>query len=411
VKRAVLLALLLVPACGRHADNRSILGVAGRTNANATLASEGMRVAVVWAASGSTGADIELALSADGGKTFAPPVRVNDVSGEATVSGEQPPRVVLHGAAVDVVWVAKQDRVPAIRAATSKDGGLTFSPARTITPAGISGARGWESAAVADDGSLHVAWLDGRAANAPTPSAGFVPTSAMPPGHHHHMAAPRQDIFHAMWTGADPPSETRVAANVCFCCKTALVTQGADVYVAWRHLFDGGVRDVAVAHSPDEGRTFGDPVRASADNWKIDACPDDGPAMAVDRSGALHIVWPTLLHEEGRDRMAVFHAVSTDRGRTFTPRERVDEMSGVGASHPRIAAGPDGSVAVVWDEMVKGGRRIAARVFGARAAGVEVLSGSEASSYPSVAATPSGYVVTWTQQDPSGSRVVVRSRS
>jgi hypothetical protein len=109
--------------------------------------------------------------------------------------------------------------------------------------------------------------------------------------------------------------------------------------------------------------------------------------------------------------MAVFHAVSTDRGRTFTPRERVDEMSGVGASHPRIAAGADGSVAVVWDEMVKGGRRIAARVFGARAAGADVLSGSEAASYPSVAATPSGYVVTWTEQAPSGSRVVVRSRS
>jgi hypothetical protein len=38
-----------------------------------------------------------------------------------------------------------------------------------------------------------------------------------------------------------------------------------------RHLFDGGVCDIAVAHSTDDGRTFSSPVRVSPDNWNIDA--------------------------------------------------------------------------------------------------------------------------------------------
>src|SRR6185437_15534919 len=106
----------------------------------------------------------EFALSVDGGRRFSAPVRVNDVAGEASVSGEQPPRVVLHGHRVDVIWVAKRDAVAAIRAATSNDEGQTFSSARTITPEGISGARGWESASLDADGSVHAVWLDGRAA-------------------------------------------------------------------------------------------------------------------------------------------------------------------------------------------------------------------------------------------------------
>ena len=240
-----------------------------------------------------------------------------------------------------------------------------------------------------------MAWLDGRAAGAAADHAGQAADDAEHADKKRHQAAehaehadkgshqaadhaahmnharsgwaPRQDIFHAVWTGIEPLRETRVATNVCFCCKTAIVTNDADVFVAWRHLFDGGVRDIAVAHSSDGGLTFGQPVRASADNWKIDACPDDGPAMAIDGVGILHIVWPTLIHEGNRDRMAIFHASSVDEGMMFSPRERVDDGRGVGASHPRIAAGRDGSVAIAWDQLVNGGRHVVVRVLGNRA--------------------------------------------
>jgi hypothetical protein len=212
----------------------------------------------------------------------------------------------------------------------------------------------------------------------------------------------RQDIYHAIWRGTDPPVETQVAANVCFCCKTAIVTHGRDVYVAWRHLFDGGIRDIAVVRSADGGATFSAPVRVSADNWKIDACPDDGPAMALDASGVLHIVWPTMVHDTASDRIAIFEAESADAGATFTPRRRVDTAT-ASAAHPRIAIGPAGP-AVVWDELAEGERRAWMRVGDGQAVALSTGAGN----YPAVAATGRSFVAGWTEQD--GERAIVRTR-
>jgi hypothetical protein len=388
---------VLVSACASRTPGTTVLAVDSKSNAHVTLASEGAKVGAVWAVTGASGTDVYFAISPDRGEHFGHPVRVNDVAGEVTASGEQPPRIVLHGANVHVLWVAKHYGVSTIRVAESTDSGTTFSAAKTVTGSGINGARGWESATIGDDGSIHVAWLDGRAA-------------VVTQGEHRHHGgpAPRQDVFHARIIGVQPVEETRVAANVCFCCKTAIVTRGADVFVAWRHLFDGGVRDVAVARSSDGGRTFGDPVRVSADNWKIEACPDDGPAMAFDARGALHVVWPTLVHDADKERMAVFHTVSTDGGATFAPRERVDGDRRTNASHPRLAARDDGSVAIVWDELSAGTRHVVTRLWrSASFADVRVIDGAQASSYPAVTATDTGYVGAWTEQAQNGSRIVV----
>jgi len=67
-------------------------------------------------------------------------------------------------------------------------------------------------------------------------------------------------------------------------------------------------------------------VRVSEDNWKIDACPDDGPAMTIDRRGVLHITWPTLVRDPDAQRMAIFEVVAwTDQTRNgSTIRARRD---------------------------------------------------------------------------------------
>jgi hypothetical protein len=179
------------------------------------------------------------------------------------------------------------------------------------------------------------------------------------------------------------------------------------LFAACGQLFDGGARDIAVALAGDGGRTFAPPVRASADNWKIDACPDDGPALAVDSRGVLHIAWPTLIHDGGRDRMAIFHAASSDGGATFSARERVDQSTAGSASHPRIAAASDATVAIVWDEQTSGKRTSVGRIVGGPTE-PSVLNDHNASSYPAVAAIPTGYVSAWTEQDGSQSRVIVR---
>src|SRR5256885_7734823 len=89
------------------------ISVPGRTSTDVSVAAGGELVAIVWAASAPSGpTDIFAATSSNAGRIFGAPVRVNDVDGDARVSGEQPPRVVLAARAgrppaIVVVWTAK----------------------------------------------------------------------------------------------------------------------------------------------------------------------------------------------------------------------------------------------------------------------------------------------------------------
>jgi len=406
---SVMLLVAIVAGCAQpDAPAAPVeLSVDGRSNAHLSLAADGRRVAAAWIASSDAGGDIFTAVSEDGGRSFGTPVRVNDVAGDAGGNGEQPPRVVLKDGAIGVVWVSKRQGVSGIRATRSTDGGRTFPAARTISPDGVTGARGWESAAIDDAGVMHAAWLDGRHAS-PKPASPSADTQGAPAAGAKHVhgaghAPMRQDIVHAMWREGEAIVETPVADNVCFCCKTGVAAHGSDVFVVWRHLFPGGVRDIAIARSADSGRTFGAPVRVSADDWKIDACPDDGPALVVDGGGAIHVAWPTLL-QGASPHMAIFEAVSRDGGATFSPRTRVD-ASETGASHPRIAVSRQGARAIVWDEIAAEGRRVMYRGAGPA---VPLAEGGSA-SYPAIAAAGDGFVVAWTEQ--ASGRSVVRVAS
>ena len=372
------------------------LAVEGATNAGVSLAASGREVVVTWAASVPGSTDIYAAVSRDEAQTFGRPTRVNDVAGDARFSGEQAAHAAV-GPAIDVVWCSKAAAAARIRAARSGPGTTAFSPAMTVHAEDLPGARGWASLARDPEGNAHVVWLDGRAADR-SPAARSM----------------RQDIFHAVWRPDGSHEEVTVATDVCFCCKTAVATApGGVVYVAWRHIYPTNLRDIAVARSADGGKTFSAPVRVSEDGWQIAGCPDDGPALAVDESGTLHVVWPTMVGGADRPVKGIFYSHSTDGGRTFAPRQRVDE-EGSGAAHPQMAAG-GGRVAVVWDEAGTSRRAClrevsrdpkrpgATPVLGT----ITVLSAGPA-VYPAVAATPSSLVAAWTETAAAGSEIRVR---
>jgi hypothetical protein len=169
---------------------------------------------------------------------------------------------------------------------------------------------------------------------------------------------------------------------------------------------------MAVARSTDGGRTFGAPVRVSEDGWALDGCPDDGPSIAVDSRGVVHIAWPTLVPGSASGK-GIFYSYSQDGGRTFAARVRLDE--GAGAAHPQLAVGAD-RVVVVWDQS-DGQRRIHSRtisgdpkasawtpVLGPPA----VLSAERPAVYPAVAITPTATVVAWTEEAKTGSEIRVQ---
>jgi hypothetical protein len=178
---------------------------------------------------------------------------------------------------------------------------------------------------------------------------------------------------------------------------------GRGMALAWRHIFPNSERDIAMTVlDPSAGRQ-GRTVRVSDDRWRIQACPDDGPALAASGTGTIHVVWPTLAEAGAAadaPEKAIYHARTAD-GRTFTPRRRLDRP-GSAAAHPVVAALGSGPAIALWDEVADGARRVVAQPIREPAAPVILGPGT----YPTVAATDDGFVAAWTSG--SGDAAVIR---
>ena len=221
------------------------------------------------------------------------------------MSGEQPARIALvprpgRVPSIVVVWTAKAPQGTRLLFARSDDGGRSFGPAVPVPGSDASGNRGWESIAVDRDGRVVAVWLDHRET-----AAGQTSAREMNHAGHQHGASGEQRAdgvaraqLSKLFFGRldDPASAQSLTGGVCYCCKTS-VAAGSDgsVYAAWRHVYPGNVRDIAFTMSADGGRTFAAPVRVSDDNWVLDGCPENGPALAVDGGRRVHVVWPTLV--------------------------------------------------------------------------------------------------------------------
>ncbi len=382
------------------------IGVTGRANANASIASSGSFVGVAWAARSKDGVtDVYVATSPDGGRAFGTPVRVNQVPGDASASGEQPPRIVLSRESANpvivVLWTAKSASGTRLVSARSTDGGKSFGPAESVPGSDASGNRGWESAAVTPNGDVVAVWLDHREVSARTAGA---------TGAHQHGATSQRpaadgvaraqlsQIFFARLN--DRNSARAIAPGVCYCCKTSIATGANGTLVAaWRHVYTGNIRDIALAKSSDGGRTFSSPVRVSEDNWVLDGCPENGPAVAIDQANAIHVVWPTLIRgSAGADEtLALFYATSKD-GQRFTHRQQIP-TEGV-PRHPQVAVGPSGTITIAWDEQLNGARRVVvANGTSDDKNHVRFLRQSvsdEPGTYPAVVSLGDAAVVTWT---------------
>ena len=378
------------------------LEVPGRANATPSLAVEGRSIVAVWTAAKDGAADVYAATSRDGGATFAPPVRVNDQPGDATANGEQPPRVAIAATgnprAITVLWSkrnedAKRARRDVIRMARSTDGGRTFTAAYPMHDAALSGARGWQSLAAAPGGSFDAVWLDGR--DADRKIAEIQAHTGMT-----HKGQPPQDVFHGRIGPDGRVVQHLIATGVCFCCKTAVASDDrGGVYAAWRHIFPGSLRDIAFAKSADGGSRFTPVVRVSEDKWELNGCPEDGPSIALDAAGTIHIAWATLV-TGGEPQKAVFYATSTD-GKAFSPRVRVPSAAMTNPGHPQLTIAA-GRAAIVWDETVDGVRRVSMSRVSDKGGFLppEVVSGEEAALGPVAAGTPSGdLLVAWTSRD------------
>jgi hypothetical protein len=193
------------------------------------------------------------------------------------------------------------------------------------------------------------------------------------------------------------PNRPIYSDPTCPCCRTAVAVAGDGmIYVAWRAVLSGDIRDVVVSRSPDQGRTWTTPSRPRADDWVYPGCPHAGPSIQVDGQGTLHVGWWTGKAGEA----GVYYARSEDGGRTFS-----DQPIAVGKrarpAHVQVALSDEGRVYVAWDDGLSDLPRVLMRrsLDGGRSFGPEqqVSDRTVAASYPVLASHGDSVTVAWSQ--------------
>src|SRR5262245_2064699 len=190
-------------------------------------------------------------------------------------------------------------------------------------------------------------------------------------------------------------SESLVDDRVCECCPTAAAVTAEGPIVAFRDRSANEIRDIYVSRLVD-GR-WSQPASVHSDNWKITACPVNGPALSANGRDVA-IAWFTAAGNQGR----VLAAFSSDAGRTFSAPIRVDDAGGMGRADVDLLA--DGSAMVSWIEVANRRSQLKVRRVersGVRgpATSVAGVSATRASGYPRIARRGDEMIFAWTDAE------------
>jgi len=211
----------------------------------------------------------------------------------------------------------------------SLDGGKTFAAPVPITDNPES--QRFQVLALNADGSLFAAWLDKR-------------DRVLAKAHGEKYVGAGLAFAWSNDHGATFSTAKIAEDNTCECCRIGVGFAGPGrPVIAFRKIFGGMVRDHAVIAFADP-QTPGPMHRVSVDDWKIDACPHQGPSLAISADGTYHIAWFT----EGSVRQGLFYASSSDGGRSFTPPMPIGDPSRNPARAYLLSA--DRTLWLVWKE-------------------------------------------------------------
>jgi hypothetical protein len=359
---------LLAAACseGRNglatAEAPATIVASGATTPTVALNPVDGRRYVAWVGSDNGTYNVYLAAAERGSTTFSAPRRVNDIPGDAAPHEQAPAQVAVGPAGeLYVIWqnntVIEGRRFPAsdLRLAVSTDHGESFAPAVTVNDdAGtVPSSHTFHNLTVADDGTLFVSWIDSRVQDrAELDAADSTPETVAA------SAGPEIRVSSSSDRGRTFTPSVVVDMNSCPCCRTSIaVGPDGTVYVAWRKLFPGDVRDIVVAAATPGTLDFGDPVRVHADDWVFPGCPHAGPSIALDELGRLHVGWYTGKEE----RQGLWYAVSDDRGRSFGPPEPLVAGEWVPPSQVALTRFGSGVIAAWEDRSGEGGSVVLGR--------------------------------------------------
>ncbi len=358
--------------------------------------SHGDRV-VAWVSAPGGGSDGSLHLSVmpSGATEPLPTASVRDPLGAIEAHGEAPPQLAADSSgAISVLYTVGMEvpgqrwPVSALRFVRSTDRGRTWTDPVTVNDGTEFGSHNFHALTAAPDGSLLATWLEARQGK-----SGVWLSRSTDGG---RTWSANQAIY------SDP---------TCPCCRTSVAVAGdGSMYVAWRAILPGDVRDIVVTRSRDGGITWNKPVRVREDGWVYPGCPHAGPSLKVDAQGVVHIGWWTGKEGEA----GVYYARSADGAQTFS-----SQAIAVGArarpAHVQVALAGDGRVFLAWDDGLSDMPRVLLRRSsdgGGTFGPIEALSDREtAASYPVLAVYGDSVAVAWSQTTAAEHRARLAAQS
>jgi hypothetical protein len=126
---------------------------------------------------------------------------------------------------------------------------------------------------------------------------------------------------------------------VCDCCQPDVVQTADGPLIAYRDRSEAEIRDIVVRRGTAAG--WSDPVEAGGDDWFIEGCPVNGPAIAASGDDVV-LAWFTAAGDDA----AVRFARSVDGGRLFLPAFDLDRGAVYGQVGLQLDA--NGSAYVSW---------------------------------------------------------------
>ncbi len=221
-----------------------------------------------------------------------------------------------------VHWLQKSADAPYaydIKLVRSLDHGMNWSAPRQVHGDRTTTEHGFVAFWPQSKNDLGVAWLDGRnTAEAKAPSD-VTDAHAGHDGHGGGAMTLRAAVFDPQLTAS---AESELDARTCDCCQTAAAPVPGGALVVYRDRSDDEIRDIYATRF--DGKAWTAPKRVHADDWKMPACPVNGPSVAAQGERAV-VAWYTAAN----DRAMVKLAASADGGVTFAAPVVVDEGAAV----------------------------------------------------------------------------------
>jgi len=199
-------------------------------------------------------------------------------------------------------------------------------------------------------------------------------------------------------------NEVLVDSSACQCCRLDVYQDIAgQVNIAYRGLMHGkmgqAIRDMMLATSRDNGKSFSRPAKISQDNWVIDGCPHTGPSLCSNKAGLY-----SLSYTEGNGT-GIYYNFKSNADSIFTQRELVS-----GSGHHPQASASETRFIMVWEENSNREGKQRTTIFYQMNKGNEVvkkqLSPDRSNAYlPVVTQTHDGFLVAFLMDTDTGAGI------